>query len=55
VSGQFGWVHAGLGASENAELRVTWPDGTVGPWQQLAADRFFIVERGAEPRTWSRP
>jgi hypothetical protein len=47
VSGQAGWVHVGLGPATDADVRVTWPDGSVGPWQRATADGFGIIERGA--------
>ena len=47
-SGDSGWIHVGIGPSERAEVRVTWPDGTVGTWQQIGADHFALIERGAE-------
>ncbi|MCV0403121.1 MAG: CRTAC1 family protein [Chloroflexi bacterium] len=53
LSGQSGWIHFGLGRSERAEVRVTWPDGTQGPWQMLDADVFAILERDGAPREWS--
>lgn len=53
LGGQAGWIHVGLGLSERAELRVTWPDGTVGPWHTVDADGFTVLERDAEPRAWS--
>ncbi|MEK6720191.1 MAG: CRTAC1 family protein [Chloroflexota bacterium] len=54
VGGQLGWVHAGLGPSERAEVRVQWPDGELGPWLRVEADRFYVVERGAEEaRGWT--
>ena len=46
VSGQAGWIHVGLGPAESAEIRVQWPDGHWSPWQQSAADRFLLIERG---------
>ena len=52
VGGQLGWTHVGLGPSSSAEVRVTWPDGSVGPWQRIQADGFAIIERGVEPRAW---
>jgi enediyne biosynthesis protein E4 len=52
LGGQLGWTHVGLGPSSSAEVRVTWPDGAVGPWQRIAADGFAIIERGADPRAW---
>lgn len=53
ASGQTGWWHFGLGPDEEAEIRVIWPDGEEGPWQPIAADGFYIVERGAEIVQWS--
>jgi hypothetical protein len=54
--GQLGWLHFGLGPADAAEVRVQWPDGTVGPWLNAAADQFVIVERDATSvRPWSPP
>jgi hypothetical protein len=47
VSGQLGALHFGLGAADTAEVRVTWPDGEVGPWQSAAAGQRLVVERNA--------
>ena len=47
AGGQLGWIHFGLGPAERAQVRVTWPDGTAGPWMDVAADTFGIVDRGA--------
>jgi enediyne biosynthesis protein E4 len=53
ASGQLGWIHFGLGDAEAAEVRVTWPDGQVGPWMPLAANGFATIERGAAaPKAW---
>jgi hypothetical protein len=46
--GQLGWIHTGLGGASRAEVRVTWPDGEVGPWQAVDADQFVIIERGGD-------
>ncbi|HET7722144.1 MAG TPA: CRTAC1 family protein, partial [Acidimicrobiales bacterium] len=51
VSGQAGPIHVGLGPATAAEVRVTWPDGEVGPWQRVEADRIVTIARGAEPVT----
>jgi hypothetical protein len=54
VSGQLGWVHVGVGAADRAEVRVQWPDGTVGPWRGAEADGFYVLERGGdEALPWS--
>ena len=45
--GQLGWMHLGLGPATRAEIRVTWPDGEVGPWVGVDSGRFLVVERGA--------
>ncbi|HET9456969.1 MAG TPA: CRTAC1 family protein [Candidatus Limnocylindrales bacterium] len=53
AGGQLGWIHFGLGATERAEVRVTWPDGAVGPWLPVTADGFVTVRRGAtEVEPW---
>jgi hypothetical protein len=52
-SGQSGWIHAGLGGADEAEVRVQWPDGEVGPWMTVEANRFVEIERDAdEPTPW---
>jgi enediyne biosynthesis protein E4 len=56
TSGTLGPIHIGLGPATEAEVRVTWPDGEIGPWQTVAADRFFEIDRGAgEPHPWPSP
>jgi hypothetical protein len=47
ASGQLVPLHFGLGAAIEAEIRVTWPDGEVGPWLPAAADQSVTVRRGA--------
>jgi hypothetical protein len=54
AGGQLGWTHFGLGSSDRAEVRVVWPDGEQGPWMPVGADRFVVVERGADQAVaWS--
>ena len=48
ASGQLVPVHVGIGDAERAEVRVTWPDGEVGPWLPVDADRAVRVVRGAD-------
>lgn len=48
AGGQLGWLHAGLGEADRAQVRVQWPDGEVGPWMNVRADRFVTIERGAD-------
>jgi hypothetical protein len=54
ASGQLGWSHFGIGDANRAEIRVTWPDGEVGPWQEVGANGFSIVDRASgETAPWS--
>lgn len=54
AGGEIGWIHFGLGEADKAEVRVQWPDGEVGPWTELGASGFWIVERGApKPTEWT--
>ena len=46
AGGQLGWVHVGIGEEAQAEVRVRWPDGAVGPWQTVAAGERVTVDRG---------
>ena len=56
ISGQLGWTHVGLGSANEAQVRVTWPDGVVGPWMTVAANQFIEVTRGSTEATpWSPP
>ncbi|MFV9673547.1 MAG: CRTAC1 family protein [Acidimicrobiia bacterium] len=45
---QLGWIHFGVGPSDAAEIRVQWPDGEMGPWLKVEANRFITIERGRE-------
>ena len=47
ASGQLVPIHFGLGAAERAEVRVTWPDGEVGPWSTVEAGQTVRIVRGA--------
>jgi hypothetical protein len=47
ASGELGPIHFGLGRAMTAQVRVTWPDGEVGPWQNVGANQRLLVERDA--------
>ncbi len=54
IGGQLGWQHLGLGGAAGADVRVTWPDGEVGPWMTVAANQLIDVTRGAAaPVPWT--
>jgi hypothetical protein len=55
AGGKIGWIHTGLGDADEAEVRVHWPDGEVGPWMSVEADRFVVIERGATEATAWQP
>jgi hypothetical protein len=44
AGGELGWVHFGLGAATAGEVRVTWPDGEVGPWRPVGINGFAYVD-----------
>ncbi len=53
ASGELGWLHVGVGSASHAEMRVRWPDGTVGPWMTVPADKRVTIVRGdTAPRPW---
>ena len=47
AGGELGWVHFGLGAETAAEVRVTWPDGEVGPWRPVPLGFAYVDYPGA--------
>ena len=48
VSGQLGAIHVGLGEAEQAEVRIIWPDGEAGEWQEVAADAIVTIDRESD-------
>ena len=55
AGGQLGPVHIGLGAQEQVDVRVQWPDGETGPWMTIPADRAATIDRGATEAVVSAP
>ena len=51
--GQLGWSMSGLGPAASAEVRVTWPDGEVGPWLKIG--RGLVRGRASAARRRSCP
>jgi hypothetical protein len=45
AGGQLGWLHFGLGDETHAEVRVQWPDGELGPWEDVAAGARVVIDR----------
>ena len=52
AGGQIGWWHMGLGAADKADVRVLWRDGTVGDWETVAADQFYVLPKGKKAEAW---
>ena len=56
AGGKSGWIHAGLGTANRADVRITWPDGEVADWVTVDADQFVTVTRGSNEATvWQPP
>jgi hypothetical protein len=55
ASGQLGWVHFGLGEAKEVKVRVQWPHGDWGPWQSVAADAFYVLNRETGAQAWKAP
>ena len=57
IGGQLGWTHVGLGPATEAQVRVTWPDGEVGPWMTVARGpvRRHRARRDRRPSRGRRP
>jgi hypothetical protein len=39
-------MHFGLGAAENAEIRIIWPDGKKTDWINVGSNQAFTITRG---------
>ncbi len=53
AGGQSGWWHFGLGDISETEVRVIWPDGETGPWQQVSGKSFYVLQRGQPAHQWA--
>ncbi len=55
ASGQAGWIHFGLGASDAAEVRIRWPHGAWSQPYAVKANQFAVLTRGrAEAEYWPK-
>ncbi|MBO9397359.1 CRTAC1 family protein [Shimia sp. R9_2] len=54
AGGVSGAAHFGLGESEAAKVRVIWPDGAVGAWQEVPLNGHWRIERGAGLVVWPK-
>ena len=54
AGGQLGWSISGSGRRPRREVRVTWPDGTVGPWHRRLRRTSSSIDRPRDA-TRARP
>ena len=47
ASGQLGRHHFGLGPAERAQVRVIWPDGSVGEWMDMDTGQSETLVRNS--------
>ncbi len=45
AGGQIGPLHFGLGAANAAQVRVIWPDGTIGAWAEVQAGETAVLRK----------
>lgn len=53
VSGVSSFWHFGLGHLDAAQVRVIWPDQTHDEWQDVKADKFYLLKRGSPIVEWN--
>jgi enediyne biosynthesis protein E4 len=49
VSGQLVSWHFGLGEDDKASIHVIWPDGSKSDWQDIDADKSYVLEKDKAP------
>jgi enediyne biosynthesis protein E4 len=54
ASGQIGWMHFGLGAAQNVQVRVQWSQAGWSEWMSAKADSFYAVNPKGISK-WSAP
>jgi hypothetical protein len=54
ASGELVPVHFGLGNAQTAQVRITWPDGQAGEWQQVDSNQIYLIQPGAAPAVESQ-
>jgi enediyne biosynthesis protein E4 len=52
AGGHLGWWHFGLGDTEEASLRIIWPDGEASAWQIVESGRFYRITRDSGLQEW---
>ena len=53
ASGQQTWIHFGLSTMTDADVTVTWPDGSKSAPMHVTGDSFYVVKPGKDPVAWA--
>ena len=53
ASGQATWIHFGLASMTDAQVQVTWPDGSKSEPMKVDGDQFYVLSPGAAAKPWS--
>ena len=54
ASGDLTPLHFGLGGASQAQVRITWPDGSQGDWQTVDANSTYLIQPGTAPQVIGR-
>ncbi|MCG6882462.1 MAG: CRTAC1 family protein [Silicimonas sp.] len=55
ASGHLGFIHAGLGTAERADIRILWPDGEWSPSYRVFANNHVVIRRNASDAAYWYP
>jgi hypothetical protein len=55
ASGHLGFIHAGLGTAERADVRILWPDGEWSPSYRVFANNHVVIRRNASDAAYWYP
>jgi hypothetical protein len=53
ASGQATWIHFGLNTMTDAEVQISWPDGSKSEPMKVRGDGFYVIAPGKAPKSWS--
>jgi len=53
ASGQATWIHFGLAKMTDAQVQITWPDGSKSEPMTVKGDSFYVLSPGKAPEEWS--
>ncbi len=53
ASGQATWIHFGLADMTDAEIEITWPDGSKSDPVKVEGNAFYVIAPGKAPQQWA--